>query len=372
MRRMLVGVAGFWLLSSGLLLLLHGDVTAGRLIAYSAEINGNRDIYLKTPDGQYVRRMTTSPDAEWSPVWSPDGRWIAFAANGGIHVMRPDGKKTRRIGRAGVFIHNLSWSPDSQWVSVFTAGQGSGVNRRYMTHIHTGETIGLDNVGAYAPVWSSQDGWMLVNLFQRSPATVFGDTLGLIRVRPDGTDYAFLSTYYGNLLALSPDEQWVAFSYFQGEKTLLYRMFVQGGEPELLTDQAGSHSHPRWSPDSQKIAFLADNTLYLVHADSGHLTKLIHSQALSPFYLDWSPDGEWLVFTLFNRVYKIRADGSGLQALSPGCGLDPDWLPEGDYIVFRCRYDVFWIRPDGSRFQHLGSENYFYVDRLSWSPIFDP
>jgi Tol biopolymer transport system component len=43
-------------------------------------------IYEWARDAMY--RLTTHPGQDVSPVWSPDGRWIAFSPRGAISVRR--------------------------------------------------------------------------------------------------------------------------------------------------------------------------------------------------------------------------------------------------------------------------------------------
>ena len=38
----------------------------------------NLDIYVKLIASESQVRLTTDPNEDFSPVWSPDGRWIAF------------------------------------------------------------------------------------------------------------------------------------------------------------------------------------------------------------------------------------------------------------------------------------------------------
>ena len=40
--------------------------------------SGRGDIYLVDPDGSNVIRLTKGPGNSISPVWSPDGKEIAF------------------------------------------------------------------------------------------------------------------------------------------------------------------------------------------------------------------------------------------------------------------------------------------------------
>jgi Tol biopolymer transport system component len=40
-----------------------------------------RDIWTVAADGSNPVQTTTSPAADWNPVWSPDGRWLYFLSN---------------------------------------------------------------------------------------------------------------------------------------------------------------------------------------------------------------------------------------------------------------------------------------------------
>jgi serine/threonine protein kinase len=52
---------------------------AGDLIAFVSEQTGNGDIYISTPLGFDMRRITFNEDAhDRHPSWSPDGRYLAF------------------------------------------------------------------------------------------------------------------------------------------------------------------------------------------------------------------------------------------------------------------------------------------------------
>jgi TolB protein len=55
---------------------------AGDLIAFVSEQTGNGDIYVSTPLGFNIRRITLNEDAlDRHPTWSPDGRYVAFWSN---------------------------------------------------------------------------------------------------------------------------------------------------------------------------------------------------------------------------------------------------------------------------------------------------
>jgi Tol biopolymer transport system component/predicted Ser/Thr protein kinase len=96
---------------------------------------------LRLAEGR-PRLLTASPASV--PRWSPDGKWIAFAADrgygGGIFVVRPDGTDERRLTQTGGW---PVWRPDSRHIGYATIAPDG---RQQI------ETIALDGPASAGPV----------------------------------------------------------------------------------------------------------------------------------------------------------------------------------------------------------------------------
>ena len=76
---------------------LHGRV------ALASDRHRNVDLYLLELPGDRLRRLTSSPAADLSPTWAPDGRRLSFRSdrdgNDEVYVMNADGSRQRNLTR---------------------------------------------------------------------------------------------------------------------------------------------------------------------------------------------------------------------------------------------------------------------------------
>ena len=92
----------------------------GDRLVYALGYQGGRSpVYLyRIIDVRSERgRRLTLPPGSGEPVWSPDGRWLAFGGTKGVLLVRPDGEGLRRLvpsSNAG----SLAWSPDSRSIAI--------------------------------------------------------------------------------------------------------------------------------------------------------------------------------------------------------------------------------------------------------------
>jgi Tol biopolymer transport system component len=80
---------------------LHGWSPDGKFLIYTAERNGEFDIYRIPAEGGEESRITSAKGLDDGPEYSPDGKYIYFnSARGGtmqIWRMRPDGSEQQQI-----------------------------------------------------------------------------------------------------------------------------------------------------------------------------------------------------------------------------------------------------------------------------------
>jgi len=103
----------------------------GRLIAFvRANYDEQWQIYVVNADGSNPRRLLNgSIPSQSEPAWSPDGRSIAFQSSFGIGVLDVDGSGWRTLASGRVF--DPDWTADGRAVvyNRFTSDAGDEVSR---------------------------------------------------------------------------------------------------------------------------------------------------------------------------------------------------------------------------------------------------
>jgi Tol biopolymer transport system component len=327
------------------------------------------DVWIMNADGTRRRQLTDHAAEDFDPVWSPDGRWIAFRShrdgNEEVYMMRADGSGERNLTRNPTSDYSPAWSPDGARMAFATdRDPDSGGNDIYLVEpdgqadpvrVTTGG--GIDEY----PTWS-----------------------------PDGTRLAFSCTG-GRIL---PDGV--------GDFEICV-VDLATGEVEQLTDAPGISDHPAWSPDGRRIAFMStregwptlpeytpagyeegrfgDYDVYVMDADGTNVANVTSNGREDEQYPAWSPDGRHLIFTRYGCLVVSTPDGSAERQVTPlelcADGF-PDWHgraaesdPRDRWLAFVDErggtVDLFAIRADGTGLRRLtrdrAAEQY-----PSWSP----
>jgi TolB protein len=178
----------------------------------------------------------------------------------------------------------------------------------------------------------------------------------------------------------SPNSQEVAYMAFGEGDPKVYILNIETGQREVVGNFPGMTFAPRFSPDGQKVIMsLAQGSasnIYLMDLRSRTTTRLTDTSAIdtSPSY---SPDGSQIVFESdrggTQQIYVMSATGGGAKRISFGEGArysTPVWSPKGDYIAFTRQkggqFAIGIMKPDGSG-ERILTEG-FHNEGPTWAP----
>jgi TolB protein len=230
-------------------------------------------------------QLTHGPRDDFTPHWSPDGRYIASLGDTGrtklVYLMSPLGGESRLLADTNIpflerFVETWKslgehpWSRDGREL-VFSRLDASGRISLWKINIETRQETRLT-----------------------SPPAGCDDLNG----------------------SWSFDAHWIAFTRTQGGLGSLWLVAAGGGEPRLLLRDTNDNNTPAWSMDSRRLVFQSNRhgpqNLWEIEIGSGRLRKITHGAGVDG-YPAVGPKGLLYSHHAYNvNLYSVDLD-SGLQ-----------------------------------------------------------
>ena len=266
--------------------IVEGATLGCKTIVFSYSVHGRSgfesNIVSTCPDGGNKGRLTIDGQGNVAPVWSPDGREVAFISDRSgsqqLYVMAADGGNVRQL-TSGLEIGGYEWLPSSDhialrilldgswgWAAVSTATKGiSPLEWQLATSISVAEL--------------SHDSGRVAYVQPVHPPQVAVPSQIRIQNTDGSNDFALTDDSWSNYNPVwSSDDSQLAFltnrDGVEG-KFAIYAVSADGSDLRALTEPIfGEGAFFSWSPDGDSVAVFSDDTIYVMDLHSGNMTKL--------------------------------------------------------------------------------------------------
>jgi len=314
----------------------------GKWVAYTVatpDMDANRNvtnIWMVSTTGGAPQQLTQSGH-DTSPVWSPDGKTIAFlssrSGDSQVYLLSLEGGEAQRLTKLSTGADIAKWSPDGKTIaltsSVYPNCKDDDCNSKRDAEKEK------NKVKAHVAEHLLYRHWTHWNEGKRAHLFVVpADGSAAPRDLTAGANYDVPPDERGgpNDINFSPDSKEICFTAVTGKMEAistngdLFTVPVAGGEIKRITTQPGFDGEPVYSPDGKYIAYHAQLTpeyeadrwrVMLYDRQTGKSENPSEKFDRSADELAWSADSKRIYFTAENETQEPIYDMAALAGAQP-------------------------------------------------------
>ena len=285
----------------------------GRRIAYVTIRKGQEGIYVRAASGQgSEEQLYKNPGAFLNlSDWSSDGRFLSFAISdikgGALYVLPLDGgpdRKAVEVLHSDLRMFGPRFSPDGRFLSYTVVDQGNRAEI-FVRPIDPGTTGGPWQIsqGSFSPAFWRRDGRELYYLARdRSVMVAEVSTSPTFSFTPPKVLFRQQSAVPEGMAYVSADgERFVALPPPRGPQLQQITIFDRAGQTVQKVGEPDLYGQPSFSPDGARLLVMKNDLrtgqsdLWAIELATGKNIRLTNDTLpkISPL---WSPDGKYVYY----------------------------------------------------------------------------
>ncbi len=287
-------------------------------------------IWMSNTDGSDSIPLTFSAKSSTNPMWSPDGRWIAFTSERSgkwnLYRMRVAGGEAEQLTNVKSGVGLFAWSPDSQQIAFVMTDPASAADEKSAKSKNDFRWVDrdwkMDRLHVVS-VAKDKEGQRIPRLL-----TAGNFTIG-VAARPGGGSFDW-----------SPDGKSIVFAHRKSPSADDWTtsdvsiVDVESSKITPLAVTGGSEFAPLFSPDGKSVALVVSDDpphwagsyeLQVISIADGKVKSLPATHDRQPTLIGWSYDGASLHFSelrgTLNRLLAINVDSGKIDESFSGNAL---------------------------------------------------
>jgi dipeptidyl aminopeptidase/acylaminoacyl peptidase len=330
----------------------------GKRIAFLSDRDGTTQVHIMWLDTREVAQLTHLESSPSGLVWSPNGKMLAFTiftqdTKSILPVKLPQRPRGARWADPAVVIDRLSWSRD---------GRGpvpKGYSHIYVLDAALGGTPHVLTSGDYShsdPKWSADSKTIYFSAIRKPEAEYQNGDSEIYSVSLESLDIKVLTDRKGpdRGAVVSPDGKWIAYTgydeqNFTSHLSSLYLMDSDGGQKRLLAGELpNSPSSVTWAGDNSGVYYsMSENGVSNICFVSieGSVKKITQgNHYLSGFSLAENSQVATVRSTFYNPGALITFNLNKPDELTELVDFNSDILPD----ITLGKVEEMWFKsPDG-------------------------
>ncbi|MHA7842394.1 MAG: S41 family peptidase [Winogradskyella sp.] len=372
----------------------------GKLIAFTAQYDGNVDVFVMPSEGGEPKRLTYHPDGDYVQGWTPDGKvlfrsgreaqptmtnkFFTVSTDGGL----PEALDIPRAayGEMSPEGTHLAYTPITGWDAEWRNYRGGQAMPIWVVNLKTKDLVRtsqptkerhLDPVWLNGLVYFMSERDYTMNIWSFNPST------------KEEKQVTFHKKFDVKSLDASNDK----IVYEQGGFLHLYNPST--GKTSRLNievkadlnfyrtkwDDVSARQliNPNVSPTGKRAIFEHRGEIFTVPKENGTWINLTNSPGVADRNPIWSPKGDKIAwFSDKSGEYQLMlADQNGQNAEAialpnPTFYFQPDWSPDGKYIAYTdTHYNIWVINLETKKTKKVDTDRYAHPNR-SMNPVWSP